>query len=774
MYLKNACVAYAAAPDSLEQTIETAMENVRARSSLIDVKTWRNSDVCGHFIAEQILDEVERRDVLIADITILNFNVIYEIGFAIGKQKPVYIIRNDSLQVEEIKLTELGIFDTLGYETYHNSNDLTRLLLSDHDISPIDIPVGRNSRAPLYLIVPKIKTDFVNRTSSRINKARLFERKFDPNEQARLAAFDAIENVAESYGVVIPLLAPEIQGARFHNLRAAFVAGLAGGLERVHLIIQEGNSPVPIDYRDLAKSCYRLDQVDTFIADFVVNVTEHLQSESEVPVRAQENFLQSVNFGASTAENELRDLPGYYLETDAYLRVARGEARVVVGRKGSGKTAIFYRVRERIRRNRSHVVLDLKLEGYQLRKLRDSVLRLIQEGSQEHLVMAFWEYVLLLELCSKLLEMDRERQLRDPLLLELYYRLSDNYGADEYITEGDFSDRMNRLASDVAARYASRFGPQQGHGLSEGEITDLLYRHDLSALRQMLHEYLAQKGKIWILFDNIDKGWPSHGIEQEDILIIRTLLEATRKIERDLSRHSVETHAVVFLRNDVYELLIEQTPDRGKEARVAVDWSDSDLLREVVRLRLVSNELQPDLNFEEVWHMVFVPYVGGEESSQYLIDRCLMRPRALIDLINHCRSVAVNLRHARIEEDDIRKGLEAYSNDLVSEINLEIRDVIPEAENVLYHFIGERKTIGAQNLEALLLQEGMTPSLLPQILNVLYWHGVLGLVWPDGHVEYIYDAKYNMRLFAAQMEKLKKTGLMFQMNPAFWPALGVT
>ncbi|WP_207202806.1 hypothetical protein, partial [Bacteroides thetaiotaomicron] len=88
---------------------------------------------------------------------------------------------------------ELGIFDTIGYLEYKNSDELTAALLTQHDVSAIDVPVGRNSRQPIYSIQPKFKTEFVTRIESRINKTKLAQRKFDPIEQARLAAFDAIQ-----------------------------------------------------------------------------------------------------------------------------------------------------------------------------------------------------------------------------------------------------------------------------------------------------------------------------------------------------------------------------------------------------------------------------------------------------------------------------------------------------------------------------------------------------------------------------------------------------
>ncbi len=771
MDLRNAFFAYPAEPSAIGACIESAVQSMRQRSGQTGLETWRNLDICGQFIAGQVLSKITKKDALIADITKLNFNVLYEIGFAIGIRKPVFIVRNFSIQAEDIELSELGLFDTIGYKGYQNSEELTQILIRGADLTPIDVPIGLNSRQPLYSVEPKFKIDLITRINSKIKRSGLDARVFDPLEQTRISAFDAIKKVSESYGVILSLLSPDVQDARMHNLRTSFVAGLAEGMEKVRLLVQSGDWPVPIDYRDFVRCIYSAGDLDSAFGDFAAQVTKGLTSQAEFVSGQPENFLQSVDLGGSTAENELRDLPYYYLETGPYQRVVRGEVRVVVGRKGAGKTAIFYRARDRIRRNRQHLVLDLKPESYQLRKLRDAVVGLLQQGTQEHLVMAFWEYALYLEICAKILEEDRDKYTRNPDAFGLYQKIEGQFGQDNLVREGDFSDRIEALCISLAERYSDKFGNASGTVLNKAQLTELLYRHDLGALRRIIAQYLTLKEQLWIFFDNIDKGWPSHGVESTDILILRTLLEATRRLERDLSKSEVETHTVLFIRNDIYELLLEQTPDRGKETRANVDWTDADLLREIIRLRL-ARSLDKSPTFPEVWAMICDPFVKGQSSSQYLIDRCLMRPRALIDLINHCRSVAVNLHHEKITEDDIRKGLAIYSNDLVSEINLEVRDVFPEAQDVLYHFIGLERTVSVADLQTILLKEGWTEGHIPVLVDLLIWHAILGLVWPDGRVEYIFNVNYNHRLFRAQMDKLKSsTGLVFQINPAFWPAL---
>jgi hypothetical protein len=86
----------------------------------------------------------------------------------------------------------------------------------------------------------------------------------------------------------------------------------------------------------------------------------------------------------------------------------------------------------------------------------------------------------------------------------------------------------------------------------------------VNKLREQVVEYLRLKKKLYLLFDNLDKGWPTHGLTAPDVAILRALLEATRKLERQLQRREVNCSTLAFLRNDVYELLVSETPDRGK------------------------------------------------------------------------------------------------------------------------------------------------------------------------------------------------------------------
>ena len=447
--------------------------------------------------------------------------------------------------------------------------------------------------------------------------------------------------------------------------------------------------PIPLDYRDFVNVTYHPNDINEHIAEFAASVAGAFQQESKIDATRQDTFLQALDLGASSAENEMRTLENYYLKTDQFLKALRGEANIVVGRKGSGKSAIFLQVRDRERNKQGNIVLDLKPDGYKLIKFKELILTFLEEGTFQHTIMAFWEYVLLLEICYKILEKDREQHKRDHKLYVQYRALADLYQAEGYEVEGDFSERMSTLMEKISTEYRSKHGDVTNVRLSVSNLTEMLYCHDVKALTEQIVKYMCNKEVCWLLFDNIDKGWPISGLEHDDLLIIRALIDATKKIERQFSKSKIEVHTIVFLRNDVYELLVKETSDRGKEASVLLDWTDPDLLRELVRLRIISNDIDGDNSFESLWSRICVSHFQGEETSQYLIERSMMRPRFLLNLISQCKSFAINLNHDKILEDDIRKGLTAYSTDLLADIGYEINDVENHSDDVLYAFIGD-------------------------------------------------------------------------------------
>jgi hypothetical protein len=461
------------------------------------------------------------------------------------------------------------------------------------------------------------------------------------------------------------------------------------------------------------------------------------------------------------------------LQTDEFRRALRGEVNLIVGRKGTGKTALFSQVRNKKRANRRNTVVDLKPEGYQLVKLKEEVLDYLSAGAKAHLITAFWEYLLYLEISYKLVEKDAQVYLRDPDLHDDYISLKRLYEKSPDVSEGDFSERLLALSTRIIEDYGSQFTGKDGVRLTASEITGLVHSSFIREIATAVSRYLRHKEAVWVLFDNLDKGWSAQGLATGDIMILRCLIDAARKIQRQIRRDGHDFDVIVFVRNDVYQLLMDESADFGKESRASLDWGEPELLRELLRKRLIQNGFPPDADFYQVWSRVCVSHYKGEETSQYLIDRSLMRPRNLLKAFNACRGFAVNLQHDRIEPEDLERGLRAYSNDVLVDADQELTDVEPKAKRLIYQFVGESSEFTEEDLNVLLDGLASDDSVRSRIVAFLLYYGFFGIRYADQEVQYIHDVGYDMQILQTRLSK-NKGAIRYVLTPAFWSALNIS
>lgn len=769
---QTAFVAYPGRDKSLASLLSEAVSRANAKPISTHYEPWAFNDVPGNPLISPIVDGIDESAFIVADITYLNLNVVYEIGYAIGRRKRAFLIRHGATEGDKDLARAAGIFDTLGYLEYADCEDLTRRLTSHIDPLPLQIEETLDRKAPVYVVEPTSRGDAETMMVSRVKKARYRYRSFNPNEDSRLSAVDAIRQVGTSSGVLVCLQPDSVSDNRTNNIRALFVAGLSHGIGKPTLILAPFGVSVPLDILDATKTFRHSDDIAEHIAALSLEITDYQQQVDPPPVKLATR-LQSLRMGDPTAENEMTTLSSYYLPIDQYNRAIHGDVNLVVGRKGSGKTALFIQLRDRVRSDKRNIVVDLKPEGYQLVKLKEDILAYLSEGSRQHLVTAFWEYLLLLEVAYKLLEKDRNTYKHNHLITQLYLDLQETYRIQEFSAEGDFSERLASLSQRIVGEYQAKYGTAPLQRLTTEQVTQLLYLHDIRALRTRLSRYLEQKQAVWILFDNLDKGWSTHGVDDTDALVLRCLINAGRAIERDMRKDGRVFHCIVFVRNDVYEHLMRNSPDYGKEMRAVLDWTDRDLLREILRLRLVSglDKAASTAQLEQLIPLICISHFGGHEVIDYMIDQSLMRPRNLLKIFIHSRGFASNFNHDRISEEDLEKGMAAYSQDLLLELDRELTDVFPGAENVLYQFLDASSELSRKDLSKLILEADVSEADSEKLIDFLIYYGVVGLRTVERDL-YIYDVDYDSRKLAVRIDRAGESA-RFCVNPAFWPALSI-
>lgn len=771
----SAFVAYSSRDARLAETISLGLAKANRKvGKRIQYAPWEFNDIAGNPIISPIVEGIDSSKYVVADITYLNPNVVYEVGFAISRSRRCFLIRHSGTEGDKRVAQEAGIFDTLGYDSYANDDELANSLSAYVDPTPLPLVASLDRLAPVYVVEPPGKGGIETLMTSRLKKAKYRYRSFNPVEDSRLSATDAIRQVGNSAGVLLSLLENDQEAHIVHNIRTLFVAGLAHGLGKPTLILAHSSVKVPLDVRDVTRTYSRQEDIVQHIASFSLEVTGYLQQEDPTPIKSLTQ-LQSLQIGDPTAENEMTTLGSYFLATDQFSKALRGEVNLVVGRKGAGKTALFIQIRDKIRSDRRNVVVDLKPEGYQLLKLKEDILAHLTQGASHHLVTAFWEYLILLEITYKLLEKDQNAYKFNHELRDLYIELERTYKTEGYSGEGDFSERLLNLSQRIAQDYGQRFGDADRTKLSADQVTQLVYSHDVKKLRALVSRYLEHKKGVWVLFDNLDKGWSTQGVDVVDAMVLRCLIDAGRKVERDMQKGGHTVHCIVFIRNDVYEHLMRQSADYGKEMRVNLDWTDPDMLRELLRLRLVASLHQPpgEVSFAKIWPQLCVSHYHGEESSSYIIERSLMRPRNVIKIFAHSKGFAANLSHTRLEETDLEKGVKAYSQDLLVELDHELTDVFPAARDLLYYFIDSPPKLSRAELEERIQQAGIDRSEVEKVVDFLLYYGIFGIQASDGQVHYIFQVNYDLKVLQVRASRANEASV-YVMNPAFRPALGIS
>lgn len=766
----DALLLYPSEPEIIAHTVETAAEQLKNSAGERTWMTWRELGAAGRIIFCQICKAMRFSKLVIADVTTLNFNLLFEIGYALGLGIPVLPIRDTSYARDERTFEQLGLLDTIGYLDFQNSTELLNSVLSRADAVP---PFGQipqiNKEQPLFVVKSHLQNEGMVRLMSALKKSGLRFRTFDPRESSRLSLHEAHKQVHSSLGVLVHLVGEGRTGARVHNSRCALVAGLAMAAGKNVLMLQEqevrSRATQPIDYRDVVRHYSNPKKIPDILIPLVKSVVGKLQETRFVPTTLPLTPLEKVDLGDLAAENEIRALGSYFVPTGQYNQAKRGHARLVVGRKGAGKTAIFYGIRSAYWPSRAHLVLDLKPEGHQLVKLREAVLRELSGGFQQHVLTAFWNYLLAMELAQRIIHNDGKTAYRDMRLKEAYDRVVGAYDSHkgQAAEHGDFSERLLALVDDIVDRKGVVERIQ-----GTGEITRLVYRDDIRPLNDSLAAYLAatRREDVWLLFDNIDKGWPILEAQQEDILLIKSLLEASRKLQRQFINRGIDLHAVVFVRNDIYDHLLLDPAERGKETAVILDWDDPEVFKEILRRRIIlSTGLEG--KFEELWNFFFATHVGGEDSFSYVLRRTLMRPREFLRFVRDCINVAANRGHELVSEEDILHAEVSYSHDAFVDLTLELKDVKPEFSNTPYAFIGVQTVFPTIEADRLIAQAGVKGQDVARVVQLLLWFGFLGIhIYPDEE-RYSYQYQHNVRRMQSGLNQFA-----FCIHPAFRRALG--
>ena len=602
------------------------------------------------------------------DITGLNSNVLFELGYAIGLRKRVWLTLDVTKQNSQPLVKSLNIVSGIGYRTYTNHGNIVDQFRSDfayHDQdahvlseydSWIDQVLSSTPSTDLFYIPSSVESTAVNKLIEYFTSLKQqYRRKIvirDKLEDSYDPLHGYLRDTLEANAVIAHLDDTDSEGARTNNARCSFVAGIAYGFNRKLLFVAPAPFEAPFDYRDLLVAYKGVRDCKKSVQRWL---SELLMTRIDVPAAETDPELTMLAFhiGETIAENEEIDLQNYFVPTAAYAAGTRSLVGVFIGRKGTGKTANLYRLRDHFSQEKRNVVVTIKPVSFRIAAFG----RLIDEFfAQPDLASDFvertWRAIIYAEVAIPLCRLiDEETRFRKPTSAEA--SVKQHVARYRDFVESDFAGRIDYIRSLVSEVVERGDEPKKAlHEIAE-ELTRPLY----SAYRSMFTRYQ----QVVILVDNLDKAWSIVGQDRSvQTRLILGLLEFQNTITRELSLNEGTIRILVFLREDIFVRVIKDSyePDKVRLVLQHIVWRDAEQLAEILEKRFVA--CSPSLAGRSMWDELFCRQVAGVATKEYLLSHVMPRPRDLIHVVRTAIDNCIGRSHSRIECDDILDALRDY------------------------------------------------------------------------------------------------------------------
>jgi hypothetical protein len=780
----NIFFAYALKPEATSETVALAAKSLDDRTHL-SATTWQNLQVTGRLVVPEVAAAIDRADLVCCELGTLSPNVLFELGYAIAKEKAAWILLDNTDTDAKQRWHQFGLLSTVGYVSYTNSAEIaSRILNSLPELKPLWVSVA-NSTLPIKLAqsifyMPLNHATDASRTLTR--RIESAERKdwhvitADASEIGAAPISWYLPHIWSASATVIHFSAPRRSNSIIHNARCALLAGIAYGLGKQLLMIAEEEYDSPFDYQDLLHIHTSSKQLGTIFDNWFsgLSTTVHAAPAAPLARRAElKNALQQLNFYEYVAEQEPETLDDYFVPTQEFESVLSSKSVLFVGRKGVGKTANMLRAASALREDRRNLVCVIKPVDYELKGLLEILRRYEGKESRTYLIENMWKLLLYSELAKTLIERAES--------------LPAGIGSTGPLAElRDFVDRnipnvredfALRLESIVKSLLKNTKSDDAGIADTRDNIGAAMGGIVVRDLRKKLENCLSGYKRVAVLIDNLDKAWERHADLDDLSSLLLGLLTTIGRVANEFHKtsalkDSASFSLAVFLRHDIYQHLLRVAREPDKIKAAIISWADKDFLFRIIDERFISSTGSGSKP-EELWKSYFCQSLNGIPTRDYIYNRILPRPRDLLFLVNVAINNAINAGHHQVLETDIRSAEHTYSR-FAFEAALVANGITSDKlEELLFEFAGESAFLTEEDVADALSRVGVATNIRKDVITHLLSLEFIGHETGEDRFSFGLegsDAKL-VNVLARKVAEAKGGMRRYRVHPAFCPYL---
>lgn len=443
--------------------------------------------------------------------------------------------------------------------------------------------------------------------------------------------------------------------------------------------------------------------------------------------------IQKLYFGKDDAETDFTGsglLKECFLKTGVYDLIKARKKTLVIGRKGSGKSALCLMLNRQLGSEvklASSIVTPDAISADEIRRFE---MVGVNEQQSKKLV---WQYVFLIQICKFLLSITRQMWTSEsdwpPEVKKVRQFLIDNQEVDDLNFQEKFWKVISRISTTLKL---GAFGSSLDLSVKDSPNAGLQLSTQLDFLESWLTPLLRQlqeQHRLYILVDKIDEIWSDDPSSKH--MAVGLLMAA-----KDITVKFEQVSCIVFLRSDIYEQLHFFDKDKLRGDEEAILWT-RETLPELVLARAKISTGNLTMTANQLWSQYFPAQVQQMPTADFILSNTLMRPRDVIQLCNLCTDLARRENCRSVLEKHVLQALDLYSswklNDLIGEywVNYPfLNDLLLLFTNISFVLPRKRLEEMYEHLQDVL--KGRYPSYTTvlgtdAILNILYAVGFLGV-----------------------------------------------
>lgn len=384
--------------------------------------------------------------------------------------------------------------------------------------------------------------------------------------------------------------------------------------------------------------------------------------------------LKEFKFGYADADTELRREPqlfdkAFYDPKRIVSEALNGYKFLILGRKGTGKSAIGAKIRRLASSNDELIAERIHLSDFEFRTFAKLSNASLSGGAR---YAAPWKLMLMLQAFATVGKVHHLEQL------ETYSEIAttlQNYG----ILPNDNLSRVVREVSRKSFKISLPFnfgvefagGDKEVELNSPEEIVDVLFR--------VLKELYIEPYQIRIIIDGLDDALRG---KQRQLDIVSGLVRAADSLNNSFVDIDCPIKFIILARTDVLALCND--PDLNKikrDSAIQINWYqdvqnplNSDLMG-LLDLRFKTS--CETVSTEEIWYKIFPTKIRYKDSWHYILEHTIHRPRDILQFMIECQRLYPE--NDSLSFSEITSVLSSYSeNYFLEEMKNEIAGFVSD------------------------------------------------------------------------------------------------